>query len=231
MKTFLLILALLFSFQLFAKDTITSTNVIYAPISSDGYNIGSATTNKISFYDATPIVQPTDASQSAFTDSTGGTASDTLASTVGVSTITIPITLSNIHNGDVLTSFTPGYKYKIIGFDFIVDRGVTTGSKTTTLNLEIDTNDVTGGSMLLASASLTPMGTVIYSSPITSSNTGIAASPISIEATSTTEFVEGTGALVLKIQNMDVANAWAAIADKWNQIRSDLVNLGLIAGE
>lgn len=53
---------------------------------STGTKIGTSTSQKLGFWNATPIVQPASANQAAITDSTGGTASGTLAAiTAGVS--------------------------------------------------------------------------------------------------------------------------------------------------
>jgi hypothetical protein len=43
----------------------------------DGTQIGQSATDKIAFYAATPVVQPTAAAQAAITDSSGGTANPT----------------------------------------------------------------------------------------------------------------------------------------------------------
>ncbi len=51
---------------------------------SDGIGVGKAATDKIGFYGATPVVQPSGAAQAAITDASGGTA----APTTGVVTIT-----------------------------------------------------------------------------------------------------------------------------------------------
>jgi hypothetical protein len=53
---------------------------------TDGTTLGQSTTDKISFYNVTPIAQRTNANQAALTDSTGGTASTTFAAiTAGAS--------------------------------------------------------------------------------------------------------------------------------------------------
>ena len=52
---------------------------------STGSAIGSATTEKLSFWGATPIVQPTAANQAALTNSTGGTRDGTLAAVTDTS--------------------------------------------------------------------------------------------------------------------------------------------------
>lgn len=46
---------------------------------STGTKIGTAVTQKLGFWNATPIVQPASADQAALTDSTGGTADGTLS--------------------------------------------------------------------------------------------------------------------------------------------------------
>lgn len=51
---------------------------------ADGTSLGQSTTDKVSFYGATPVVQPTAAAQAAITDASGGAA----AATNGVLTLT-----------------------------------------------------------------------------------------------------------------------------------------------
>lgn len=64
--------------------TVSANNI--ATDTSTGTKIGTAATQKLGFFNATPIVQPSGANQAALTDSTGGTASTTLASiTAGAS--------------------------------------------------------------------------------------------------------------------------------------------------
>lgn len=191
----------------------------------DGVSLG-RTDDKVAIFGVTPVVQRADASQVAITDSTGGTVSDTLAAGVGETTLAFFVNLADIADGDVLTNYTPGYKFKLLSFDFRVFKAVTTGSKASTLNLEIGTTNVTGGSLALTSANCTPAGAAVAGSAITAANTGSASDTISIEAASTTAFVEGSGWLLINIQNMDVADAFASLADKWNEVRSSLVAFG-----
>lgn len=162
------------------------------------------------------------ATAAALTDSSGGTASQTLAATAGVSQIVIPITNAKIADGDLVTTYTPGYKFKILAFDYITGDPVTTAAKASTINLEIGTTNVTGGVISLASASMTPIGAEVAGTAITAANTGSASDTISIEASSTTTFVEGDGMFVITIQNMDVADAIASIADDYNKLLTDV---------
>lgn len=167
----------------------------------------------------------TAATAASLTDSTGGTASQTLASTAGVSQLTFHANLANISDGDVVTTYTPGYKFKLLAHDFVVGTPVTTASKASTLNLEIGTTDVTGGTVALTSANCTPLGAEVAGAAITAANTGSASDTISVEASSTTAFAEGDGDIVITIQNMDVADAFASIADDLNKLVTDVADI------
>jgi hypothetical protein len=101
------------------------------------------------------------------------------------------VLLASIADGDVVTSFVPGFAGKIVGFGVNVSAAVTTGSKATTLNLEIGTTNLTGGVLALTSANMTPLGKTLASTAITAANVFTATDAISIEASSTTAFVEG----------------------------------------
>lgn len=201
-----------------------------------GTKIGTATTEKLGFFNATPIVQraawtqtysTADKTVSAptaetLTDSTTGTASNTLAAGVGIETIALPITLANITGAaDVLTAFTPGYKFKLLATSFAVTTAATTGSKAATLNLEIGTTNVTGGEVALTSANCTPLGAVVAGAAITALNTGTSSDTISVESASVTAFVEGAGVLYMRIQNMDTADAFASLVDEQAKAAAD----------
>lgn len=133
----------------------------------------------------------------------------TMAGSVGVMVIPLYINLAEITATDLLTNYVPGFAFKILGFDFAVQKAVTTASKAATLNLEIGTTNVTGGVVSLTSAACTPQGVVVAGTPITAGSTGTASDSISIEASSVTAFVEGSGYMLLKIQNLDTLNSWA----------------------
>lgn len=146
------------------------------------------------------------------TDSTGGSAAAAIAAGVGISTIALPINLASITGaGDVLTTYTPGYKFKILAATFAVTVPVTTGSKAATLNMEIGTTDVTGGEVALTSANCTPLGALVAGAAVTAANTGASNATISVEAASVTAFSEGEGVLYIRIQNMDTADAFATL--------------------
>ena len=155
------------------------------------------------------------ATDAALTDSTTGTAGASMAAGAGVQTLAIPITLASITaNGDVLTNYTPGYRFKVLAVDFAVGQPVTTVAKLITLNLEIDATNVTGGAVALTSANCTPLGALVAGSAVTAANVGTSAQTLSVEASGVTAFVEGDGMLLIKLQNMDTADAFASLEAK-----------------
>lgn len=207
--------------------TLTDVNVALSTVT--GTKIGTATTQKLGLWNATPVAQPSAYTQTystanktvaaptteTLTDSTTGTASNTLAAGVGVANLVIPIhNLATVADGDVLTALTVGYKFKILSVDAFVTNEVTTASKATTLNVEIGTIDLTGGVVALTSANTATLGAKIAGSAVTAANTGTAADTISVEASSTTAFAEGGVMLVVRIQNMDTADAFASLVDE-----------------
>ena len=109
------------------------------------------------------------------------------------------VTLASIADGDVITTYTPGFAGRIIDWDFVTDVPVTTADKASTLNLEVGTTDVTGGTISLTSAACTPQGAIISGTAITAGGAFGASDTISVEASSTTTFIEGTGTLILKL--------------------------------
>jgi hypothetical protein len=156
------------------------------------------------------------------TDSTTGTAGTSLAAGAGVHTVSLPVTLANVASGDVLTNYTPGYAFKVLATHFAVTTAVTTASKAATLNLEIGTTDVTGGSVALTSANCTPLGAVVAGSSVTAANTGTSSDTISVEASGVTAFAEGAGVLLIRLQNMDTANAVASVNASVNKVLDSL---------
>lgn len=133
-----------------------------------------------------------------------------MAPTVGVQILPFHINLPDLANGDVLTNYTPGFPFKILGVDFQVQKAVTTAAKAATLNLEIGTTNLTGGVVSLTSANCTPAGAQVAGTAVTGANTGTATDNFSIEAASVTTFVEGTGVLLVKLQNLDTYNEMSA---------------------
>lgn len=159
----------------------------------------------------------------ALTDNSTGTASNTIAAGAGCSTIVIPLT--SLATGlstsaiDLLTNYVPGYKFKLLKFDFITTVVGAGAGASQTFNLEIGTTNVTGGSLNVTLASTATIGVQTNGTAITAANTGSATDNISIEmAAGGTVFSSGAGYFVIKIQNMDTADAIASLSDHINSL-------------
>lgn len=188
----------------------------------------------LGFHGATPIAQRSGADGTALTDSTGGSvANATLASTAGITTLSIPIQLASMTTSaaDLVTAFTPGYKFKILGLSFATTTVSTGDGASQVLNLEIGTTNLTGGALTLTLAGTDTLGELTAATAVTAANTGSASDTISLEvAASGTVFTAGEGVLVVTIQNMDVQDNAAKTAEMVNELRATLVAKGLHAG-
>lgn len=161
----------------------------------------------------------------AVVDSSGGAASGGLAAGVGVSQLALFVNFADLATGDLVTALKPGFNGKILGIHAIVDKAVTTGAKLATLTPKINATNVTEvGGLALTSALLTPQGAKVDGAAITALNVFGPTDTIGIVASAVTTFVEGSGWIILDIQNMDVANAFAALAAKVNTL---IANAGL----
>lgn len=130
-----------------------------------------------------------------------------IAAGAGVQIWPIQIFLAAITSAvDVVTEVTPGFAFELVSATFVVTQPVTTGSKLATLNFEIGSTNVTGGTVALTSANCTPLGVKVAGAAITAGYTGSATDTISVEASSVTAFAEGSGVLLLAIRNLDTAN-------------------------
>lgn len=196
----------------------------------DGTSFGKDASEKIAFHGATPIVQQADASQVAITDNSTGTVGDTIAAGAGVYTLNFPMALKEITDGDFLTDYTIGHKFKLLSFGYVADVESSTSSKASTITLEIGATGTTGGSLALTTALTDTTGKVTAATAITALNTGSSSATISIIGASTTAFAEGSGSLQILVQNMDTADAIASLADKWNELRSVIATIGLMSG-
>lgn len=156
----------------------------------------------------------------ALTDNSTGTSSDTIAAGVGVQTLCFYIEAASIADGDLLTTYVPGYRFKILKFDARCAKVVSTGAKASTLNLEIGTTNLTGGVISLAGTYA--IGAAQAGTAVTANNVGTATDSFSIEASSTTTFIEGAFWLIVSIQNMDSADAVASLADHVNDLITSL---------
>lgn len=157
----------------------------------------------------------------ALTDSTTGTASNTIAATAGVVTIAIPQSLASLTAAaaDLMTNYVPGFAFELLGLEWITTTIGVGALASLTFNLEIGTTNVTGGVLTLALGDTAALGQKTTATAITALNTGTAASTLSIEvAAGGTIFTTGAGYFLLKLRNMDTVNAAASNAAKINAI-------------
>ncbi len=115
------------------------------------------------------------------------------------SIITLPVELAALADGEVVANITPGFVGRILRVDFLVAKPATTAAKLSTLTPRIGTTALTGGVLALTSANMTPVGKVVNGTAITALNTFGAADTIDVQASSTTAFVEGSGAILLHL--------------------------------
>ena len=161
----------------------------------------------------------------ALTDSTTGTASDTLAATAGIVTLALPIQLAAMSTSaaDLMTNYVPGYAFELLSAEFITTNPGVGASASQVLNIEIGSTNVTGGVLTLTEASTSALGEKTAATAITAANTGTASDTLSIEvAASGTVFTAGDGILLVKLRNMDTVNAIASLAAKLDEIQTAL---------
>lgn len=111
-------------------------------------------------------------------------------------TFTLSYLAATFADGDMATTWTPGFAGRIVDLDAVNTAAVTTGAKASTLNLEIGTTNITGGTIALSGAYT--LGAVVAGAAITAANHFSATDTISLEAASTTTFAEGSFDVVVQ---------------------------------
>lgn len=150
------------------------------------------------------------------TDSTGGTPGATLAAGVGISTLIHPLTSLVTGLGvlaiDLMSNYVLGYRFKILTFDFVTTLAGTGAGASQTFNIEIGSTNLTGGVLNVNLAGTATIGQQSNGTAVTAANVGTATDNISIEmAAGGTVFTAGAGYFLIKIQNLDTADAVASL--------------------
>lgn len=158
----------------------------------------------------------------ALTDLSLGVASNTIAATVGVSHYIQHLDLATgIVAGaqSVTTNLVLGYRFKLLAFDWVTTVVGAGAGASQVWNLDINGVNTTGGVITTTLASTNTVGLITAGTAITGANVGAAGALFSIEkAAGGTIFTGGEGYFVIRIQNMDSADAYASIATKVNSI-------------
>ena len=134
--------------------------------------------------------------------------------TVGTSILTIPHTMaSGTSAGEVATTYTLGFAFKILGWSFVTDvPGVGSGASRV-FNMEIGAVDVgtVASTCTLTEASTSDKGEKTAGTTVTGANTGSATDTFSIEvASGGTAFSAGSGYFLVQIQNTEISDAFDA---------------------
>lgn len=207
-------------FRVLTLPSATSATLTWLDYQDDaaaGSNIATAAT--VSASGAQPPLAA--ALPTALTDNSTGTASSTIAAGVGVATLAFPINLVALTAAaaDLMTNYVPGYAFKILAVDFVVTTLGTGAGATMSLNLEIGATNITGGVVNPTLANTATLGTLVTGTAVTAANIGTVASTLSIEvAVGGTIFTAGQGVLLVKIQNLNSANAFASLAANSNAL-------------
>jgi len=109
----------------------------------------------------------------------------------------IPIVLATITDGDVVTDLPLDFVGEIVSVNAVASVAVSTGSKLSTLHLEIGATPLTGGAVALTSAGLDTLGKVVAGSAVSAANAFAATDTLSVVGASTTTFIEGEIVLVI----------------------------------
>ena len=198
--------------------TTSQITATYLDISanSDAASIATAKSVSPSGPPYTPGTLP-----NAITDNSTGTASDTIAAGAGVFTLAFPIQLAAMTTAaaDLLTNYVVGFAFKLLSISFVTTTIGAGAGASQILNLEIGTTNVTGGAVTVTLAGTDTLGELTAGTAITAANTGTSADTLSVEvAAGGTVFTAGAGILLVRVQNMDTANAIASLADHTNDL-------------
>jgi hypothetical protein len=157
----------------------------------------------------------------AFTDSSGGTKSDTIAASGLKSTVIIPIQFTDYVNATTLKIAVP-FAFTVNSVLLRVSKAGTGAGASITLQTQISAAATTGGSVTSTLANSATVGGTVAGTAITGSNTGTAGQTLELAVTVGTVFTAGDGWFELNVTNLDLAATLAAIAFKANQLRTAL---------
>lgn len=158
------------------------------------------------------------------TDSTGGTPSGTLASTVGIQTLEFPHTfIGGTAAVEPVTTWVVPFKFKIISWAFVTEVLLVGAAGSRVANMEIDATDVGAPSTITIPIANSAVGTVTTGSAVAAPNTGNAGQSFSIEiAAGGTQFTAGSGTFIVAIQNMDTVDAISSLNTSITAINATL---------
>lgn len=115
--------------------------------------------------------------------------------------------LAKISAADIMVDFAVPFPFKLVDIRACVTDPATTGSKAATITAKIDGTAVTGASIALTSANMTPIGTIQTGTAkdVLSGGNNVAyaaGSKIKITGSSVTAFVEGSVTISICLQSL-----------------------------
>lgn len=129
----------------------------------------------------------------------------------GNSIVSLPLSLANVTASDIVTGYLPGFAFRIVKLAWVTLVAVTTSGKAATITPKIGSTATTGGVLALTSANCTPHGAVVNASAITGANTGSETDTITLTASAVTAFAEGSGTLLLTLQDVNTGSIAEAL--------------------
>ncbi len=159
----------------------------------------------------------------AITDNSGGTASDTINVGAQEQILTFPLAslVTSLGAGAVtiLNAYKPGFAFQILQLDFVNTVAGTGAGASQTFSAAISGVAVTGGTVNPTLASTGTYGNVTLGTAVTAANVGGSTDSISINMSAGgTAFTAGSGYFVMRLKNLDSANALASLADHINDL-------------
>ncbi len=121
-------------------------------------------------------------------------------------TFALPVTdMTKIANGDVVTTFTPGFPGRIKNWYWVQNVACSTADKLSTLNLEIGTVNVettpgTNSTISLTTVACNTVGKVVAGTGIGLHNSFSKTDTVSVEASATTTFGQGAGVIMIVVE-------------------------------
>ena len=161
-----------------------------------------------------------------FTNNTGGADTDTLSAGVGIFELSIPHTfIGGTAAVESVTDLTLGFKFKILAWHFVTEVLLVGASGSRVANLDINATNVGApASTLTIPIANAAVGIVTAATAVSGNNTGSNSDTLSLLiASGGTAFTAGSGTFVIRVQNMDTADAFASLAVKINDIRTALI--------
>lgn len=168
----------------------------------------------------TVFSQRANANQAAFTDNSGGVAANTIPVGAGYQLITMQVPLADLANAQEY-QIDPGFAGELIAFNARVRKIASTAAKLATLTGRVNAGALGGGGVInLTTANCGTLGAQVAGSAITGAKSFTAGQTIGFAVSAVTAFAEGEVVVEMLVRNTDHAGWIAAMAAKFNELRT-----------